>query len=249
MALQVVLLNSVGGLVFDEPLWFYAINQVLVEENLSPLPAAPDDTYRHRFYGLGWGERLTQVWTAGGRVLPPELWPRLLRSGHVHYDYALQQQSRWPLIAGVVEFLQELHRRGIPIVLVAPQTQAQLEPILHACHLSGVWQQVVTGDPLGLSGTIASGQLHQQGLAKLGIPPQECLSIEATYAGIRGAQASGIPVLGLATLFPYQMLHRRTQWVVDSFRHIEWERLHRWYATGQDRPPLEPAPTPPEHAA
>ncbi|MEN9204912.1 MAG: hypothetical protein Q6K70_03795 [Thermostichales cyanobacterium DRC_bins_46] len=242
--LRHILLGCTGGLLFDEPLYLRVINQVLLEENAPAL--SQDDDYRPRCYGTTLGERLHYAWQQTGRILSPELGSRLHQRAQIYYAELLRSQARRPLITGVIEALMEIQRLGLSVMVVAAQTRRQLLPLVDT--VQPYCQDLYFGDCLGLAGTVASGDLHRQLLADLGLDPQSCLSLEATYAGMAGAKAAGIPVLGLATLFPYPMVQRRSQWVVDSFRQIEWERIQRWYATGQDRP-SEPATTPPEQAA
>jgi len=247
--LEHILVGCTGGLLFDEPLYPQVLNRVLLEENA---PAYPQDLgYRQRCYGISLGERLVEAWQHTGRLLTPELGSRLYARTQVYYANLLKAQARLPLMAGIIETLLDLQRYSFRVILVAPQTQVQLAPLMPS--LGDYLQGTVFGDRLGFAGTVAGGDLHRQVLQEMSLDPQACLSVEATYAGIAGAKVAGIPVVGVATLFPYPMIQRRSQWVVDNVRQIEWERIQRWIETGYDQPaPImgsEPPSTTPEHAA
>jgi beta-phosphoglucomutase-like phosphatase (HAD superfamily) len=82
--------------------------------------------------------------------------------------------------------------------------------------------------------------LYHKAVANLGVFAADCLGVEATYPGIAAGQAAGLAMVGLATMFPFHMVQRRADWVVDRLVQIEWNRLQAWFATGMDRPqPLE----------
>lgn len=247
--LRHILVGCSGAVLFDEPLYPQVLNRVLLEENAPPYVQDPD--YRQRCYGMSLGERIVEAWQHTGRVLTPDLGSRLYHRTQVYYGELLKAQTRWPLIAGVVEALTDVQRQSFQVILVAPQTKIQLAPLIPSLQV--YLQEIVWGDVLGFPGTVASGDLHRHALRQFSLDPKTCVSVEATYTGIAGARAAGIPVVGLATLFPFAMIQRRSQWVVDGFRQIEWERIQRWLETGRDQPPpltaSEPPPATPDHAA
>jgi beta-phosphoglucomutase len=243
MALQGVILSWSGVVADDEGLHLHAINQVLLEENLRPWDLGSreqKELYWLHYLGRPDWERLPALWQAQGRVLSPKQREELLRRKALYYQQALQEQKGSLLVPGLAEALEKLERLQLKVGLVSGHAAAEVEAFLERfpcpalARLTHDFRYRVTGeagDP-----ALSPGQLHRLLLERMGLSPQECLSFEATYAGIQAARSQGIPVLALATFFPLHMLQRRANWAVDGYPQVEWERLQTWFATGQDRP-------------
>lgn len=238
MALQGVILSWSGVVADDEGLHLHAINQVLLEENLRPWDLGSreqKELYRLHYLGRPDWERLPALWQAQGRVLSPKQREELLRRKALYYQQALQEQKGSLFVPGLAEALEKLERLQLKVGLVSGHAAAEVEAFLERfpcpalARLTHDFRYRVTGEA-------GDPQLHRLLLERMGLSPQECLSFEATYAGIQAARSQGIPVLALATFFPLHMLQRRANWAVDGYPQVEWERLQTWFATGQDRP-------------
>jgi beta-phosphoglucomutase-like phosphatase (HAD superfamily) len=238
MALQGVILSWSGVVADDEGLHLHAINQVLLEENLRPWDLGSreqKELYRLHYLGRPDWERLPALWQAQGRVLSPKQREELLRRKALYYQQALQEQKGSLLVPGLAEALEKLERLQLKVGLLSGHAAVEVEAFLERfpcpalARLTHDFRYRVTGEA-------GDPQLHRLLLERMGLSPQECLSFEATYAGIQAARSQGIPVLALATFFPLHMLQRRANWAVDGYPQVEWERLQTWFATGQDRP-------------
>ncbi|MGQ9836856.1 MAG: HAD family hydrolase [Cyanobacteriota bacterium] len=244
MALQGVILSWSGVVADDEALHLQAINRLLVEENLRPWDPKQKELYRLQYLGQPDRERLLSLWGNQGRILNPKQLAELLERKALYYQQALAAQAQLPLIPGLLETLEKLRQLHLSVGLVCGQSAAEVNFALAAYHLETYFPSVITVDPTdrpedkGEPLSSSLGRLHRLLLERMGLQAGECLSIEATYPGIRAARSVGIPVLAMATLFPLHMLQRRANWVVDGYNQIEWERLQNWFVTGQDRPPV-----------
>ena len=243
MTLQGVILTWSGVVADDEELHLYAINQVLLEENLRPWDlGSPAQKELYRLHHLGQPDResLLALWQAQGRVLSPRQQEGLLQRKALYYRQALQEQKGSLLVPGLAEALEKLEQLRLKVGLLSGHAAIEVEAFLERfpcpalARLTHDFRYRVTGEA-------GDPQLHRLLLERMGLSPQECLSFEATYAGIQAARSQGIPVLALATFFPLHMLQRRADWAVDGYPHVEWERLQTWFATGQDRPADLPA--------
>ncbi|MEN9203998.1 MAG: HAD family phosphatase [Thermostichus sp. DG_1_6_bins_120] len=243
MALRGVILSWSGVVAEDEALHLEAINRLLVEENLRPWDLSGPTSeqkqlYRLQYLGQPDRECLLNLWREQGRVLNPKQLAELLERKALYYREAVGSQKRFPLVSDLVETLEKLAQLRVSVGLVCGQSAAEVNCVLSRCHLKDYFPTMVTGDDGEGDPRLSPGYLHRLLLERMGLQAAECLSIEATYPGIRAARSVGIPVLTVATLFPLHMLQRRANWVVDRYNQIEWERLQNWFATGQDRPPL-----------
>jgi beta-phosphoglucomutase len=80
-----------------------------------------------------------------------------------------------------------------PIALVTGAARAEVEPVLSAAGLIGLFRAIVTADD------VEQGKPHPEGyenaLARLGVLPQEGVAVEDTEAGIASAKAAGMRVV------------------------------------------------------
>ncbi|NJK62522.1 MAG: HAD family phosphatase [Synechococcaceae cyanobacterium SM2_3_1] len=241
MTLKAVLLGYSGVVVNDENVHAEVINQLLLADNLRPLNLADQQGYRLLYMGHRDAERIRTLWGERGRVLPPKQLQTLLEQKEQLYQQAMQQRSRIPLIPHLVETLERLHRLDLDIILVSGNAAGEVQEVLRRCQLESFFRLQITGSDLPLDKIDSPGYLHRLALEHLSLTARECLGIEATYPGLAAGQAAAISMLGIATLFPLHMLQRRANWVVDGLAQVEWDRLCRWFATGEDRPPtLDP---------
>ncbi|MDX2271286.1 MAG: HAD family phosphatase [Cyanobacteriota bacterium] len=244
MALQTVMMGFSGVLMNDEAIHADIINQLLIAENLRPIPLTPSEQYRLRYLGLGDLIRLRTLWLEQGRVLTPSSFYGLLKRKQEAYQKRVTELPRLPLIPYLVEALETMERLGLSLALVTGLAGEQVRYFLERTQLSSRFRVVITGEDIPLDQLENPGYLHQQALQQLQLSPEQALAIEATYRGIAASQAAGIPVVGLTTFFPFHMLQRRANWVIDSFLQMEWERILYWAATGADRPHRDPARIP-----
>lgn len=107
--------------------------------------------------------------------------------------------------------------------LVTSSTCPLAEVRLRAGELP-VPQRMVTGDD------IERGKPHPEpflkGAAILGIPPQDCLVIEDTAAGIRSGKAAGCRVLAFRTTMSDAVLQAaQPDWIVDNCARIRLDEV------------------------
>ena len=134
-----ILLDLDGTLVDTAPDMGGALNNLLVEENLAPLPLE-----RIRPYVSRGGLVLTRLGFAD-KVPEQEIEPLRLRFLD-HYHAMITDSSR--LFDGFDSILGELERRGIPWGIVTNKPEWLTHPLLDGLGLSGRAGVVIGGDTL-----------------------------------------------------------------------------------------------------
>ncbi len=61
----------------------------------------------------------------------------------------------------------------------------------------------------------------------MGLPNEECLVFEDSFAGVAAARAAGSPVIALATTFPRER-HDDYDMIIDDFTDIDASVLDRF---------------------
>jgi beta-phosphoglucomutase len=212
-----------GVVVEDQALRRMLTDEVLRDAGLVLGPEA----YREVCLGRTDTVALRTLLEMRGRTVTDALVQELVDKRSALYLSCMEQPCRF--VPGIQECMKQLAQQGIPLGLVTHAPRREVLPLLTMMGLKDTFLSVVCGDevtqskPHPESYQIALMQLNQ----RLGqtIEAPDCVAIESTYPGVLSAQACGMQVVAIPTILPYQMLHRRADWVVDHFDQIEWERI------------------------
>ncbi len=237
--LRAVLFDFNGVIVDDEAIHARLISDILLSENLRPQP----DEYQQFCLGRSDRECLDNVLSRRGRYVNSAYLDKLLCQKSQAYQAELEKLETLPLFPGVEDFIKTLGDQGIKLGLVTGAMRSEVELVLNRAGLGTDFAVVVTAndvspgkpDPAGY--VMAVNQLDEL-YPNLDLSPHHCLVIEDTFMGIEAAKRAGLPVLGIAHTFPFHMLQRRCNWVVDRFAELDLEYVQAVYAkkTCQDIP-------------
>lgn len=103
---------------------------------------------------------------------------------HVSLDFASL------LNPGVHETLDELHARGVRTALASSSPMRDIEAVLAACKLEGMFETVVSGEQFHESKPNPEIYLHSLDL--LGLPASACCCVEDSVPGIAAGKAAGL---------------------------------------------------------
>ncbi|MGF1571250.1 MAG: HAD family hydrolase [Nodosilinea sp.] len=236
MTLKAVLLDFNGVVINDEPLHQQLIQDLLIDENLRPNPSDYDQCC------LGRTDRacLAALLHRQGRVVTTAYLDKLLERKARRYRQTLDQLDQLPLYPGLGDMIYQIRAAQLKLAIVSAAPRAEIEGMLPAAGLAPYVSLIVSGDdvtPAGSKPAPDSYLLAVQGLNQrfpdLALSPGDCLAIEDSFAGIEAAKQAGVPVLGVAHTYPYQMIHRRANWVVDHLYEISLDWLTPYYSAGQ----------------
>lgn len=235
MGLGAVLFDFNGVIIDDEPIHARLIADILLSENLRPQA----DEYQQFCLGRSDRDCLDNVLSRRGRYVNTAYLDKLLAQKSQAYQAELSQLDPLPLFPGVVECIKQLVTADIKLGLVTGSIQAEVELILARANLRDYFSVIVTADQVPVGKPDPSGYLMaldqlQAHFPGLGLTPEQCLVIEDTFMGIEAARRAGLPVLGIAHTFPFHMLQRRCNWVIDHFGQLDLEYVQRVYAQKQD---------------
>lgn len=230
MVLKAVLFDFNGIIINDEPIHQKLIEQILINENLRPLPG------EYRKVCLGRSDRacLTKLLEIRGRVVTESYLSNLIKQKAEAYKQQISL-TELQLYPGLHDFISKLQTAQIKMAVVSGALRTEIEFVLNRIGLTGCFTTIVAGDDLRKSKPEPDGYLLAvQRLNALdpefNLQPWECLAIEDTPAGIQAAKSAGIPVVGVANTYPMHMLQRQANLAVDYFADIELERLQQTYS-------------------
>lgn len=154
-----------------------------------------------------------------GRSVPPAEARRLARRKQEHYQ-ALAAQSL-PAIPGVVEFIEALGARRIPLGVATSARRSDAVALLGPLGLLERFAVLVTAED------IARGkpdpEIYLLAARRLGAPPATCLVFEDATVGIQAARGAGMRVIGVATAYgPAALLAVGAERVISTFEGLAW---------------------------
>lgn len=161
-----------------------AVNRTL--DDLS-LPRVSEATVRS---WIGEGvRRLVTTALAHARSTRPldEVMPTFMR----HYRDCLLRSPR--LYGGVVEALQQLQARGLPMAICTNKPSALVPPLLDHLGIAGHFAYIIGGDTLPQRKPAAEPLLHAAQL--LGQAPAHCLMVGDSATDLGAANAAGMPIV------------------------------------------------------
>ncbi len=111
-------------------------------------------------------------------------------------EFFREEEHSLQTIAGVREFLGELHNAAIPLAVASAGSRARVTGILGRLGLMPYFQAVVTGDQVPAGKPDAA--IFQKAAAQLHVAPEESLVVEDSVSGVQAAKAAGMKCLGIA---------------------------------------------------
>lgn len=230
MALKAVLFDFNGVIINDEVIHQQLTEQILIEENLRPTPK------EYRQVCLGRSDRacLTELLARRGRVVSESYLAQLMNRKAQAYQQQLEKIEKLPLYPGLEDLIFQFRTKKLKLAIVSGAMRSEIESVLNRANLAQYFPVIVAGDDITTSKPKPDGyllaveRLNQQ-YPDLHLQPWECLAIEDTPAGIQAAKQAGIQVLGVANTYPFHMMQRQANWVLDYLHELELERIQQAY--------------------
>jgi beta-phosphoglucomutase-like phosphatase (HAD superfamily) len=238
MVLNAVLVELSGVILKDGPLRQRLLDELLIAENLRPDPGE----YAQTCVGRGDRTSLRTLLSRRGRVVNEATLDRLMAQRSERYQAELAACDRLPLYAGVDEFIYRCKIAQVPLGIVTGLERADVDWVLGRAKLGVDFPVIVTAADVPPNGDKPAANSYEVAIAQLQgllpdrtVTPDTCLAVEATYAGIEAAHRAGVPVAGVACQYPYRMIQRRADWVVDYLYELDLTWLERYF--NPDPPP------------
>lgn len=222
--LKAIILDFNGVILDDEPLHFAAMRDTVADFGVN----LTWEAYWDKYLPLDDARCLDAVCGDHGvRLSDGERESALKRKVKIYQQLL---RNKFPLFPGAAEFIKTAAER-YPLALASGARREEIETTLDSTGLGRYFEVIVAaedfiqGKPHPESFLLALTGLN----AKIGrnsppIRPQECLVIEDSMGGIKGAQAAGMICLAVCNSYPGEML-RPANKIVASLEEVEVDSL------------------------
>jgi HAD superfamily hydrolase (TIGR01509 family) len=164
------------------PTWVDALQPYGVEVD--------EEFYRDRISGRNTAEIV--------RELLPDLTDEQGRSiGDAKEARFRERASELEPLPGLVDFVERGRKRGMWIALVTNAPEENVETILLALRLRGLFDMVVLADEV--EAVKPDPAPYRAALEKVGVPAERAVAFEDSVSGISSSVAAGIPTVGIAS--------------------------------------------------
>ena len=222
MSLKAVLFDFNGVIINDESIHQELVEEILLTENLRP------STADYQEVCLGRSDRvcLRDILARRGRIVSDEYLDKLIRAKANAYRQRLEGLTELPIYPGLKDFLEEIRAKNLLMAIVTGALRSEVELVLERSSLASYFSLIISGDRIKASkpqpdGYLLAVEFLNQKFSYLNLQPANCLVIEDSFAGIQAAKNAGMQVVGVANTYPFHMLQRRANWVVDYLAELE----------------------------
>ncbi|HET9297630.1 MAG TPA: HAD family phosphatase [Candidatus Binatia bacterium] len=221
--LRAVIFDFNGIIVDDEPIHFELFQRVLKEEEIDLTEA----DYYERYLGCDDRGAFTMAYREHGRALSHSKLAQLIERKAAYYQEDIKSKMR--VFPGVQTLVPELAKK-LPLAIASGALRNEIDIILSGIGLLAYFYAIVSAED------VTQGKpepdIFLKALAQLNaafdndhpIRPSECLVIEDSREGIRGAHRAGMKCLAVTNSHPAELLDEADS-IVDSLEGISQPQL------------------------
>jgi beta-phosphoglucomutase len=220
--LRAVIFDFNGIIVDDEPIHFELFQRVLKEEDINLTEA----DYYARYLGCDDRGAFTTAYREHGRALSGSNLARLIERKAAYYREEIKSIRIFPGIKTLVPTLA----KKLPLAIASGALRHEIEIILSSIGLLANFRAIVSAEDVTRGKP--EPEIFLKALARLNaslasdhpISPAECLVIEDSKEGIRGARHAGMKCLAVTNSHPAELLNEADS-IVDSLNGIGQPQL------------------------
>jgi HAD superfamily hydrolase (TIGR01509 family) len=217
--LRAVIFDFNGIIVDDEPIHFELFKRVLSEEGI----ALGEEEYYEHYLGFDDRGAFIHAYREQNRPCDEQEIARLIDRKAFYYQEAIKSKTR--VFPGVKRLVALLSRR-FPLAIASGALKQEIETILSATDLRSYFRAIVSaedvkaGKPEPEIYLTALARLNDLSENRSAIQAAECLVIEDSREGIRGAKSAGMKCLAVTNSYPAELLGE-ADCVVSSLEEVQ----------------------------
>lgn len=223
--LRALIFDFNGIIVDDEPIHFELFKQVLAEEGIKLTEA----DYYARYLGFDDRGAFTAAYREHGRSLDEKLLARLIDRKTIYYQSEIRSKVRiFPGVEKLVTTLVPV----LPLAVASGALRQEIETILSAAGLLKHFAVIISAEDVDHGKP--EPEIFLKALARLNaqvedghpIDAADCLVIEDSKEGIRGARRAGMKCLAVSNSHPTELLQEANA-VVRSLEEVDLSLLEQ----------------------
>ena len=233
MALKALIFDVDGTLADTEHAHLAAFNRAFADEGLDWQWDVP--LYTKLLEVSGGKERIHHYWrqAEGGRIDVSgsgvhDTIARLHERKTAYYE-AMVQAGEVRLRPGVLDLVEQARDAGLSLAIATTTSPVNIAALLRAA-IGPDWRMAfrVVEDASTAPRKKPHPQVYLQTLARLQLPPQQCVAFEDSANGLRSATAAGLPTVITPNEFTAHHDFTGALRVLPSLQGLSLQRLQSW---------------------
>ena len=221
--LRAVIFDFNGIIVDDEPIHFELFRRVLNEEGIT----LTEEEYYARYLGFDDRGAFTAAYREHGQPLSQPKLDELIERKAAYYREDIRTKMRvFPGVEGLIPVLAQ----KLPLAIASGALRNEIEIILSSIGLFNAFRAIISAEDV--SRGKPEPEIFVTALARLNasldgepaIAAGECLVIEDSREGIRGARQAGMKCLAVTNSHPAEVLVEADR-IIDSLEGVSLPQL------------------------
>ena len=150
-----------------------------------------------------------------------------------HYVQAIRTLSEFSAIPGVIPLIRDIRSHNIPTAVASSSPPEKISHILNALGIRDQFLVVIDGDQI--KNSKPAPDIFLEAAARIGKPPESCLVIEDSRAGVLAARAAGMICVGYKNTNSGSQDLSAADITIESFEALQFENLKQIHAEALSR--------------
>lgn len=211
------------GIIFD-------MDGVLVDNRDAHFQSFQEFCRRHGFDCPA--DKLLPLFGKGNEDIMPGILPQDFIDEHGLEKLSAEKEAIYREIVadtiapadGLVEFLQDVRAHGIKTAVGSSGPTENVDFVLERCGIADRFDAIANGNMV--TNAKPDPEVFLLASRLMGLPNEDTLVIEDSFAGFEAANKAGSKLIGIATTYPMEQLRTgKTDMLINSFRELDYKTV------------------------
>ena len=137
---------------------------------------------------------------------------------------AFERDMKFEYVLGFEDFIAQLHQLNVKTAVVTSSNKQKMQQVYgQHPNFKVLFDQVFTAEDFAKSKP--DPYCYLLGASHFGVKPTECVAFEDSVNGFKSVKSAGMPLVGLATSNPVEVINRYTKVVIPNYLHASFTDL------------------------
>ena len=135
-----------------------------------------------------------------------------------------ERNMQFEYVLGFEDFIAQLHQLNVNTAVVTSSNKEKMQQVYDQHpNFKALFYQVFTAEDFVKSKP--DPYCYLLGASYLGVKPTECVAFEDSINGFKSVKAAGMPLVGLATSNPVEVINQYTKVIIPNYLHASFTDL------------------------
>ena len=137
---------------------------------------------------------------------------------------AFEHNMQFEYVLGFEDFIAQLHQLNVKTAVVTSSNKQKMQQVYgQHPNFKVLFDQVFTAEDFAKSKP--DPYCYLLGASHFGVKPTECVAFEDSINGFKSVKSAGMPLVGLATSNPVEVINQYTKVIIPNYLHASFTDL------------------------